>query len=117
MTPRGSWPALRRLAVEAVVQPALVGPSEVSEPRTRPGRSTGRAVPTTYYPGPATRDAPCVLMHVEADDEAVLVLRREATARNYQRYYDEYVLADEVGFDGLMINWHGEPRSRTAPMP
>ena len=31
---------------------------------------------------------------------------REAAARNYQRYYDEYVLADEVGFDGLMINEH-----------
>src|SRR5499426_3470273 len=26
--------------------------------------------------------------------------------KNYQRYLDEYQLADEVGFDGLMINEH-----------
>ncbi|MGE3272820.1 MAG: LLM class flavin-dependent oxidoreductase [Chloroflexota bacterium] len=31
---------------------------------------------------------------------------RDAAARNYQRYFDEYVLADEVGFDGLMVNEH-----------
>src|SRR5437764_15444388 len=31
---------------------------------------------------------------------------RELAARNYQHYFDEYVLADEVGFDGLMINEH-----------
>ncbi|MCC7370485.1 MAG: LLM class flavin-dependent oxidoreductase [Chloroflexi bacterium] len=31
---------------------------------------------------------------------------REAASRNYNRYFDEYVLADEVGFDGLMINEH-----------
>ena len=27
-------------------------------------------------------------------------------AANYQRYLDEYELADQVGFDGLMINEH-----------
>ena len=31
---------------------------------------------------------------------------REKAARNYHNYYDEYVLADEVGFDGVMINEH-----------
>jgi alkanesulfonate monooxygenase SsuD/methylene tetrahydromethanopterin reductase-like flavin-dependent oxidoreductase (luciferase family) len=30
----------------------------------------------------------------------------EKAARNYQHYFDEHVLADEVGFDGLMINEH-----------
>src|SRR5207248_9901231 len=31
---------------------------------------------------------------------------REKAAANYQRYLDEYELADRVGFDGLMINEH-----------
>ncbi len=31
---------------------------------------------------------------------------REIAARNYHNYFDEYVLADEVGFDGIMINEH-----------
>jgi alkanesulfonate monooxygenase SsuD/methylene tetrahydromethanopterin reductase-like flavin-dependent oxidoreductase (luciferase family) len=31
---------------------------------------------------------------------------REIAARNYHHYFDEHVLADEVGFDGLMINEH-----------
>lgn len=31
---------------------------------------------------------------------------REKAAANYHRYLDEYVLADEVGWDGLMINEH-----------
>jgi alkanesulfonate monooxygenase SsuD/methylene tetrahydromethanopterin reductase-like flavin-dependent oxidoreductase (luciferase family) len=31
---------------------------------------------------------------------------RETAARNYHHYFDEHVLADEVGFDGLMINEH-----------
>ena len=35
-----------------------------------------------------------------------LLHRRRSRQRNYQRYLDEYELADEVGFDGLMINEH-----------
>jgi alkanesulfonate monooxygenase SsuD/methylene tetrahydromethanopterin reductase-like flavin-dependent oxidoreductase (luciferase family) len=31
---------------------------------------------------------------------------REIAARNYHHYFDEHVLADEVGFDGVMINEH-----------
>jgi alkanesulfonate monooxygenase SsuD/methylene tetrahydromethanopterin reductase-like flavin-dependent oxidoreductase (luciferase family) len=31
---------------------------------------------------------------------------RETAAANYQRYLDEYELADQVGFEGLMINEH-----------
>jgi alkanesulfonate monooxygenase SsuD/methylene tetrahydromethanopterin reductase-like flavin-dependent oxidoreductase (luciferase family) len=31
---------------------------------------------------------------------------REIAARNYHHYFDEHVLADQVGFDGLMINEH-----------
>ena len=31
---------------------------------------------------------------------------REKAASNYQRYLTEYELADEVGYDGLMINEH-----------
>jgi alkanesulfonate monooxygenase SsuD/methylene tetrahydromethanopterin reductase-like flavin-dependent oxidoreductase (luciferase family) len=31
---------------------------------------------------------------------------RDKAARNYQRYLDEYDYADQVGFDGLMINEH-----------
>jgi alkanesulfonate monooxygenase SsuD/methylene tetrahydromethanopterin reductase-like flavin-dependent oxidoreductase (luciferase family) len=31
---------------------------------------------------------------------------RDIAARNYHHYFDEHVLADEVGFDGLMINEH-----------
>jgi len=31
---------------------------------------------------------------------------RDLASMNYQHYYDEHVLADEVGFDGLMINEH-----------
>ena len=31
---------------------------------------------------------------------------REIAAQNYRNYFDEYVLADDVGFDGIMINEH-----------
>src|SRR3989449_7359844 len=31
---------------------------------------------------------------------------REKAAANYQRYLTEYEFADQVGFDGLMINEH-----------
>ena len=31
---------------------------------------------------------------------------RDIAATNYHHYFDEHVLADEVGFDGLMINEH-----------
>jgi alkanesulfonate monooxygenase SsuD/methylene tetrahydromethanopterin reductase-like flavin-dependent oxidoreductase (luciferase family) len=31
---------------------------------------------------------------------------RDVAATNYHHYFDEHVLADEVGFDGLMINEH-----------
>jgi alkanesulfonate monooxygenase SsuD/methylene tetrahydromethanopterin reductase-like flavin-dependent oxidoreductase (luciferase family) len=31
---------------------------------------------------------------------------RDKAAKNYQRYLDEYDYADQVGFDGLMINEH-----------
>jgi alkanesulfonate monooxygenase SsuD/methylene tetrahydromethanopterin reductase-like flavin-dependent oxidoreductase (luciferase family) len=31
---------------------------------------------------------------------------RDVAAMNYHHYFDEHVLADEVGFDGLMINEH-----------
>src|SRR5215204_645380 len=31
---------------------------------------------------------------------------RDIAATNYHNYFDEHVLADDVGFDGLMINEH-----------
>src|SRR6184192_4988002 len=31
---------------------------------------------------------------------------RQKAAANYRRYLEEYELADQVGFDGLMINEH-----------